>query len=165
VTRDRLRESAARAGKDGAPLVRSLLAQSLPGDAELTELYRAPWRLDGSLLVLSPEGARILDGDLLRDLRCAPLEVLPDLCVLAVLPENAPRATAAVREALRRDVLPVLVEAGTMDALLKDLPEPEPARPAPPLPRREPFVKARFRSLVEEGAVLDALPVAGGAGG
>jgi len=164
VTRDRLRAAAARESMDGAPIVRSLLAQSLPSDADLVDLYRAPFRLDPSLLDVPPEASRLLDPDALRTLRCAPLALFADLVVLAVAEPGALKSVEYVRSALRRDVLPVAVPPDRVEALLLALPDPPDARRAPEFPRRAPHVKTRFRRLAEERDPLDAIPVPRGSG-
>lgn len=161
VTRDRLRGAASRDGRDGAPVVLSLLAQSLPTRRDLARLFSVPLRLDRSLLVPSPEACRYFDPETLREMRCVPLEIFSDLCVLAVEEGRAERAVATARHSLARDVLPIIVEREAIEALLRDLPAMQRAVRRLDEPRRDGQVHARFRTLVLESAVLDALSVRG----
>jgi len=159
VTREMLRESAAREGREGSDVVRSLLAQSLPSRADLGRAYEAGLpRLDPSLLTLSGKAFRLFDAQLLRRERCVPVEILEDLCILAVVGPRAEAAVEAVRAALRRAVLPVLADAGTIDAILADLEPPPAAVRLGPLPRRDTPVHARFRDLALDRTPFDALP-------
>ena len=161
VTKERLQEAAARAAKDGSPLVQSLLAQSLPTREELARAYGPSGllRLDPSFLRLSPSATRLIEPTLLRQERCVPIEILDDLCVLAVTGPRAAEAVQAVREALGREVLPVLAEPEAIDLVLAAL-QPSPAAlHEGPLPRRDSPVHARFREIVIEGRAFDPLPM------
>jgi len=160
VTRERLTASSAREGRSASALVQSLLAQSLPAIADLAQAYGSGLpRLDPSFLRLTPKAVRLLDPALLRRERCVPLEILEDLCILAVTPGRAVQAVEAVRAALGRDVLPVLGESPAIDRVLADLvPAPKAVRQGP-LPRNDAPVHARFRDLVLDRIALDAIPV------
>jgi hypothetical protein len=116
-------------------------------------------RLDPSFLALSDKAARLLDPVLLRRERCVPIEILDDLCVLAVTGPRAAEAVAAVRAALRRDVLPVLAEPEAIDLVLAGIPVGPRALHLGRIPRRDSAVHARFRELVIEEHALDALPL------
>ena len=162
VTCERLLQAAQREGRSGLPLIRALLGQPLPSLSDLAQAYRAASgmpRVEAGLLKLSPAAAGLLDPDLLRRERCAPVEILADLCLLAVEAGRAERAVRAVRTALHRDVLPLAVEPADLDRLLDGLGGPPRADPLGPLPRRQSRLVGRFRSLVLEREAVDALPV------
>jgi hypothetical protein len=161
VTREQLVAAAAQEGESRSPLVRALLAQALP---DLDEVARS-WagdghglRLEPSLVVPSPLTTRLLDLRLLRRERCLPVAIFEDVCVLAVEEGNARPAAAAVRAALRRAVLPVAAPAGVLASALDALGPPPRAIPHGPARRRDSPVHHRFRAIVLDGAVLDALP-------
>jgi len=159
VTRETLQDAAGREGREGSEVVRSLLAQSLPSRADLGRAYAAGLpRLDPSLLTLSAKASRLLDAQLLRRERCVPVEILEELCILAVVGPRADAAVEAVRAALRRAVLPGLADAGAIDAILADLEPPPAAVRMGPLPRRDTPVHARFRDLALDRTPFDALP-------
>jgi len=161
VTRERLESAAARAGRIAAPLVEELLAGQAP--PSFADLARAcadlcpPLRLDPERVGLSPKAARIIGMELLRRERCVPVEILDDICVLAVVEGSAERAVRAVREALHRDVLPVYTDASAIDRALDVLVTPRRAVRRGPLRRRDSAIHARFREIVIEGEVLDAV--------
>ncbi len=160
VTREQLLRSARIEGRGGSPLVRSLLAQSLPAVHDLALAYGAAGttlRLDGTLLQVSPHATRLIDIDLMRHERCVPVEILDDLCILAVSAGRAARAAAAIREALQRDVLPVVANSDEIDALLANLQPSPSAVPCGPIPRRDSPVHTRFRELVLEDALVNAV--------
>ncbi|MEM8883252.1 MAG: hypothetical protein AAGD14_04215 [Planctomycetota bacterium] len=171
VTRERLQAAAARSGRSASPLLKELLSnrssdeqdqsrQAPPSFADLAlaaaSLFPAR-RLDATHVVLAPRAARLLDMELLRRERCVPIEVLDDLCVLAVVEGRAERAVRAVRAALHRDVLPVHADAAVIDAALDVLITPRRAVRRGPLRRRDSPIHQRFRALVLEGDVLDAI--------
>jgi len=161
VTRERLQAAAALGGRDASAVIRSILAQSVPAIADLARVYDTSGgivRIDPSLLALSPQACRLLDADLLRRERCVPVEILDDLCVLAVEAGRVGPAVDAVRRELRRDVLPVLADAEAIDAALRDVRQPAGAIPLAARLRRESPIHARFRTLVLEDEALDALP-------
>lgn len=163
MTRERLKEAAAREGRDGSPLVRALLARSLPAESELARAYESHGglgRLAAAPLKPSPAALRLLDPALLRRHRCLPLELFADLCILAVELPQAVEAVAAVRRAVGRDVVPVEAPAPVLDRALAALPPPPRALPAP-LPRLSVRLHDRFRSLAIDADVLDALPEPG----
>jgi hypothetical protein len=160
VTRERLLDAAAREGRGGSPLVRSLAAQSLPGIADLARAYAAAGsalRLDDSFVVLAPKTSRLLDADLLQRERCVPVELFDDLCILAVEEGRAEHAVEAVRAALQRDVLPVMVGAPAIQRALESLVPAPRAVSHGALPRRDAPVHARFRDLILDDARLDAV--------
>jgi len=161
VTRERVRAAAARDGRGGSPLVRSLLAQSLPSDADLARAFSAggPLRLDASLVEIAPLAMRLLDPRLLRRERCVPVEILDDLCVLAVEEGGAERAVQEVRAALRRDVLPVFAPADALARALERLSGSRAALRLGPARRHDSHIHARFRDLVLERTALDAVAV------
>jgi hypothetical protein len=162
VTRERLQRAATREGRTEAALIRTLLAQSLPTVEDLARAYReagGSLRLDPSFVRLAPRAARLIDPDLLRRERCVPVEILEDLCILAVDASRAATAAEAVRAALSRDVLPVVADAATIDRVLADLPALPRAVRHGALPRRDSPVHARFRELVIDDAGADALPL------
>jgi hypothetical protein len=161
VTRERLQAAAKRDGRDASALVRSLLAQSVPAIADLARAYDASGgilRIDPSLLSVSPQACRLLDAETMRRERCVPVEILDDLCVLAVQAGRIGPAVEAVRLALRRDVLPVLADDDAIDAALRGLRPPAGAVRLAAVPRVESPIHARFRTLVIEDEALDALP-------
>ncbi len=160
VTREDLKDASGRGGRAGSPLLHSLLAQSLPSLEELAAAYAAAGsdlRLDNSFLKLTPKAAGLIDPELLRRERCLPVEIVEDICILAVESSRAQPAVEAVRAVLKRRVLPVLAEAADIDRALDEL------RPAPsaafqgPLPTKDSPVHARFRDFVLDDAVVDAL--------
>ncbi|HEX5136606.1 MAG TPA: hypothetical protein VFY93_06520 [Planctomycetota bacterium] len=162
VTRERLHRAATREGRTDAALVRTLLAQALPTAEDLARAYGQAGgnlRLDPSFVRLAPRAARLLDPDLLRRERCVPVEIFDDLCILAVDASRATTAAEAVREALSRDVLPVVADAETIDRVLAELPALPGAIRHGALPRRDSPVHARFRELVLDDAGADALPL------
>ena len=163
VTRERLKAAAARAGRTGAPLLDVLLRdQSPPSFADLARQC-APvvpaLHLDADQVILAPSAARILDMELLRRVRGVPVALLDDLCVLAVVEGLAQAAVRAVRAALHRDVLPVFADAAAIDQALDTLVSPRKAIRRGPMRRHDSPVHARFRALVLEGEILDAIPV------
>ena len=161
VTHERLQASAARSGRVATPLLRELLEkQTPPSFADLArscESVCRPLHLESSLVVLSPRATRLLDMELLRRERCVPVEVLDDLCVLAVREGCAERGVRAVRNALARDVIPVIADPEAIDAALDVLTSPRRATRRGPLRRKDSAIHARFRELVLEGEVLDAI--------
>lgn len=162
VTRERLNAAAARAGRTAAPLIEALLSdQAPPSFADLARQC-APvvpaLHLDASHVVLAPAAARILDMELLRRVRGVPVALLDDLCVLAVVEGRAQTAVRAVRGALHRDVLPVFADPQAIDHALDTLVSPRKAVRRGPLRRHDSPVHARFRALVLEGEILDAIP-------
>jgi len=170
VTRERLLKSARTEGRGGSPLIRSLLAQSLPAVHDLALAYGAAGttlRLDSTFLRISPKATRLLPAELLRKERCVPVEILDDLCILAVCAGRAASAAGAVRDALQRVVLPVVANGDEIDALLAKLEPPPAAVPFGSLPRRDSPVHTRFRELVLEDALVDAveLPLPAGKDG
>jgi len=161
VTRDELRAAAGRASHAGSALMRSLLAQPLPSLTELAEAYAiagADLRLDASFLKLTPKAAGLIDPELLRRERCLPVEIVEDICVLAVESTRARAAVEAVRAVLRRRILPVLADAEAIDRALNELKSAPAAAFQGPLPRKDSPIHARFRDLVLDDAVVDALP-------
>ncbi len=164
VTRERVQAAAARDGRGGSPLIRSLLAQSLPSNADLARTFGAggPLRLDASLVEIAPLAMRLLDPRMLRRERCVPVEILDDLCVLAVEEGGAERAVQEVRAALRRDVLPVFAPSDALARALERLGGSRSALSLGPARRHDSFIHARFRDLVLEGAELDAVGLTGG---
>ena len=167
VTRERLLGAASKEGHAGSPLIHSLLAQSLPSDVDLARAYREAGgvlRLDASFLAVAPKATRLLEAELLRRERCVPVAILADLCILAVDAPRAARAVAAVRAVLQRDVLPVIADAEAIDVVLAGLQPTTAAVRQGPLPRRDSSVHERFRNLVLEDSVLDALSVPGADG-
>lgn len=162
VTRERLERAALAEGQAEAALVRALLAQPLPGFADLVRAWESgggPMRLDPSLLKVSVRAARLLDPVLMRRERCVPVAIYDDICVLAVEAENTARAVEAVKAALRRSILPVQADAADLEAALANLPSAARATYQGPIPRRDPAVHSRFRDLVLGGTVLDAVPL------
>jgi len=162
VTRERLLDAARREGRSASPLVRSLLAQSLPSVADLARAYGAcggTLRLDASFLAAPTRASRLLDPALLRRERCVPVEIFDDLCVLAVEEGHAENAVRAVRAALEREVLPVIASASAVQSALDDLGSPIGATRRRPIPRKDSPVHARFRQLVIERIPLDAVPM------
>ncbi len=159
VTRERVQAAAARDGRGGSPLIRSLLAQSLPSDADLARAFGAggPLRLDATLVEIAPLALRLLDPRMLRRERCVPVEILDDLCVLAVEEGGAERAVQEVRAALRRDVVPVFAPSDALARALERLGGPRTALRLGPARRHDSFIHARFRDLVLERTVLDAV--------
>jgi len=162
VTRERLKAAAARAGRTAAPLVEALLdKQAPPSFADLAR-HCAPaitaLRIDAASVVLAPKAARILDMEMLRRVRGVPVAVLDDLCVLAVVEGRAQTAVRAVKAALHRDVLPVYADASAVDQALDTLVSPRKATRRGPLRSHDSPVHARFRELVLEVEVLDAIP-------
>jgi len=100
VTRERLQRVAAREGRGDTPLIHSLLAQSLPSVEDLARAYRdlgGVIRLDSSFLRMAPRSGLLLDPELLRRERCVPIELFPDLCILAVEARSAAHAVETVR--------------------------------------------------------------------
>ena len=158
VTRERLKTAAAQEGHVATPLVRSLLAQSLPAIDDLARAYGSGvLRIDESFLKLSQKAARLLDPALLRRECCVPVEILHNLCILAVTPGRAQGAVTAVRAALQRDVLPVLADLRAVENVLDGLEAAPKACRLGPLPRRDSPVHARFRQIVLSDEVLDAI--------
>jgi hypothetical protein len=161
VTRERLQTAAARSGRVAAPLVKELLGKQAP--PSFADLARAcadvctPLRLEPEFVTLAPKAARLLEMELLRRERCVPVEILDDVCVLAVVEGNAERAVRAVREALHRDVLPVYTGPSAIDRALDVLATPRRAQRRGPLRRRDSAIHSRFREIVIEGEVLDAI--------
>jgi hypothetical protein len=162
VTRERLQRAASREGRTGAALVQTLLAQALPTVEDLARAYRelgGSLRLDPSFLRMAPRAARLLDPELLRRERCVPVELFEELCILAVDPSKAASAAEAVREALSRDVLPVMADPDLIDKVLAELPPLPPAVRQGALPRRDSPVHARFREFVIEDMGAEAIPL------
>ena len=160
VTSERLTEAVRREGRGGSPLIRSLLAQSLPKNADLARVYSeiggVP-RLDPSFLIPASGTARRLDAELLRANDCLPVAILDDLCVLAVAERGARRAVQAVRTALQRDVLPVLADEGAIRDALRNLGGPPRASRIGAIPPRVSPAQSRFRELALRRDTLDAL--------
>ncbi|MGQ0614382.1 MAG: hypothetical protein ACT4PV_11650 [Planctomycetaceae bacterium] len=160
VTRERLRDAAAREGRDGSPLVRALLARSLPATSELARSYESHGgigRIGSSPLKPSAAALRLLDPELLRRHRCLPLELFEELCLLAVDLPSATEAVTAVRRALGRDIVPVVAPRPSLDRALATLAPPSRAVAAP-LPKSGIRLHDRFRSLAMDGDLMDALP-------
>ena len=79
VTSEQLVEAARGDGCDGSPLIRSLLAQSLPSKSDLARVYGKSGgipRLDASFLAVSPKAVRLIDPRILREHGCLPVEIL-----------------------------------------------------------------------------------------
>ena len=158
VTRERLFDSASREGIGASPLVQALLAQSLPTISDLARAYSVI-RLDASFLLPSPKAARLLDVSMLRRERCVPLEILDEICILAVQKGRVPTAVRAVRASLRRDVLPVLADRRAIDTALDAISGlPRGIRQGSAL-RRDSPVHSRFRTLILEDTALNGLPL------
>jgi len=159
VTRERLRQAALCEGRADSALVRALLAQPLPGFADLVKAWGCGGavRLEAALIQTSARAARLLDPHLLRRERCVPVEIYDDICVLAVEAKHAARAVEAIRALLNRCVLPVEADSAAIDAALAAFPVPAKAKFRGPIHRRDPAVHARFRDLVLGGTVLDAI--------
>ena len=161
VTRERLLDAAAREGRDGDPLLRALVQRYLPSRGDLGRSYEARgglFHLGPARLRAAPASSRLLDPALLRRFRCVPVEILRDLCVLAVEEATAVEAVRAVRDALRREVLPVAAARQAIDEALARLPEGAADALPGPTPRPRAPIRDRFRSLVLDGDVLDAIP-------
>jgi len=162
VTRERLHSAAARSGRIATPLLKELLAgQAPPSFADLAKAtvgVCGPLRVDASRVALSPRAARLVDMELLRRERCVPIELLDDVCIVAVVEGGAERAVRAVRESLHRDVLPVYADPAAIDRALDVLATPRRAARRGPLRRRDSAIHARFREIVIEGEVFDAVP-------
>jgi hypothetical protein len=162
VTRERLEGAAARAGRTAAPVLRELLErQAPPSFADLARQCAtafAPLRLDAAHVVLAPRAAHILDMEMLRRHRAVPIQILDELCVLAVMEGRAESAVRAVRAALQRDVLPVFASREAVDCALDTLVSPRKAVRRGPIRRHDSTVHARFRELVLEKEIFDALP-------
>ena len=164
VTRERLQHAARAVGRGGSRLIKSLLAQSLPSTEDLARAYGADGgvlRLDASFLQPSSRATRFLDAKLMREHRCVPVEILDDVCVLAVEAGSAARAVRAVRTILQRDVLPVITETSAMQEALHRLGDAPRAVTLGGLRPKDSPVHARFRELVIEAEPLEALPLAG----
>jgi hypothetical protein len=162
VTREQLLDAARRDGRQEAPIVRILTRHTLPATADLARAFAPKGgfpRLDSSLVRISPRAARLLDRGLMRRERCVPLEILDEICVLAVEAGYAESAVRAVRAALQRDVVPVLVRASVLDRVLEGLPAAARALRLGVLRRKDSRVHERFRALVLEGEALDAVPL------
>jgi len=162
VTRERLLHAARRAGRRGSHLIRSLLAQPLPSMQDLARAYGADGgvlRLDPSFLQISPKATRLLDVRLLRAQRCVPVEILDDVCVLAVESGKAEQAVRAVRAVLHRDVLPVLTDASALQEALNRLGDAPRAVTVGGVRPKDSPVHTRFRELVIEAEPLYALPL------
>ncbi len=162
VTSERLARAAQREGRAGSPVVRSLLAQSLPCEADLARVYSAAGgipRLDASFLTLAPGAVRWLDAQLLRTLRCVPIAIMEDLCVLAVSEHNALEAVRTVRAALKRDILPVLADSQAMQSVLQHMGAPPHAVSGGGVRRKTSPVQAHFQHFVLGGESLDPLPL------
>ena len=161
VTRERLQAAAARDGRIAAPLVQELLSkQAVPSFADLARACAdvcRPLRLDAECVTLASKAARLLDMEMLRRQRCVPVEILGDICVLAVVEGRAEPAVRAVREALHRAVLPVLADPAAIDRALDVLTTPRRAMRRGPLRRRDSPIHLRFREIVIEGEILDAI--------
>ncbi|MEE8105309.1 MAG: hypothetical protein V3T86_07225 [Planctomycetota bacterium] len=161
ITSERLLDAARRAGRDRSRLVRRLVERHVPSSADLARAYLQHGgvpKIDRAMLRFVPKSARLLDLALMRELRCVPLEVFDDVCVLGVVKGYAERAVREVRPLLKRDLYPVLLTSEDVDALLNGLPGPERARPNQAAGRTPSPVHERFRSLVLARDVLDALP-------
>jgi hypothetical protein len=162
VTSDRLADAARREGHDQAPLVRSLLAQTIPAESDLARVYAASGgipRIDTSLLRVSPKAARLLDVRLLRERECLPLAIFDECCILAVNERGARRAVEAVRTALRRDVLPVLADPSALRRALDRLGVSPPGVRLGVVRRKESATQTRFRSLVVGTEERHAVPI------
>ncbi len=162
VTRERLESAAARGGRLAAPLLRELLdKQAPPSFADLARQCAAlfaPLQLDDGHVILAPRAARILDMEMLRRVRGVPVVILDDLCILAVVEGRAEAAVRAVHAVLNRDVLPVFADAEAVDRALDTLVAPRHAVRRGPLRRHDSPVHARFREIVLEGEIYDAIP-------
>jgi len=161
VTSERLLESARRSGRDRSRLVRRLVEKHVPSAADVARAYLQRGgvpQVDRAMLHFLPKSARLLDLALMRELRCVPLEVFDDVCILGVVQGHAERAVREVRSLLRRDLYPVLLTPEDVDALLNGLPGPERARSNQSAARTPSPVHERFRSLVLARDVLDAIP-------
>jgi hypothetical protein len=169
VTRERLLDAAAREGRDGDPLVRTLIQRYLPSRRDFARAYETRgglFHLGPARLRTSPRAASLLDSDLLRRYRCVPVEILADLCLLAVEEAHALEAVRAVKEALGRDVLPLAAARSAIDEALALLPsrtlEAERAPPGPePASARRPRARIayRFERLAVLGEPLHALRI------
>lgn len=170
VTRERLLAAAAREGRDGDPLVRTLVRRYLPSHRDIARAYESRgglFHLGPARLRVCPRAADLLDPELLRRLRCVPIEILADLCLLAVEESHALDAVRAVKEALGRDVLPLAAARQAIDAALELLPPRGPAaEPAPqgfeatPTRRPRARIPERFERLVVLAEPLHALRTA-----
>lgn len=156
VTRERLFDCASREGFGASPLVQTLLAQSLPTISDLAQAYSVI-RLDSSFLTPSPKTARLLDVSMLRRERCVPVEILDEICVLAVQKGRVESAVRAVRASLRRDVLPVLADRHALDTALDAISGPPRGIRQGSALRRDSPVHSRFRTLVLEDTALNGL--------
>ena len=162
VTRERLLRTAQREGRGGSPIIRRLCSGGIPGAGDLARAYAVRGgavRIDAGQLTVSPKAARLIDPALCADLRCVPVEILEDLCVLAVEPGSAERAVRTVRAALQRDVVPVMATPTALDRVLVRLEESPCALRLGALRSKDSPVHARFRALVLEGEVRDALKI------
>jgi hypothetical protein len=160
VTCERLVEAAHHEGRGGSPLIRSLLAQSLPSTQDLAKVYGTGGgvpRIDPSFVRVSPKAARLIDSVVLRRHCCLPVEILEDVCVLAVTEARARAAVSAVRSALRRDVLPVIADEHALSTALRNLAAAPPGVRLGVVRSRGSPTQSRFRNLVVGGEVLDAL--------
>ena len=168
VTRERLESAAARGGRIAAPLLRELLdKQAPPSFADLAHQCAAlfvPLRIDDDHVILAPRAARILDMEMLRRVRGVPVVILDDLCLLAVVEGRAESAVRSVQSALQRSVLPLFADPRAVDRALDTLVAPRNAVRRGPLRRHDSPVHARFREIVLEGEVYDAIPRAVPAG-
>lgn len=170
VTRERLLDAAAREGRDGDPLVRTLAQRYLPSRRDFARAYESRgglFHLGPARLRVCPRAAYLLDPELLRRLRCVPVEILADLCLLAVEESYALEAVRAVKEALGRDVLPLAAARQAIDAALALLPPRGPAAELAPAgieasgarrPRAR--IPERFERLVVLAEPLHALRIA-----
>jgi hypothetical protein len=162
VTSDRLLQSARLKGRDAIPLIQSLAGRSLPSAAELARAFVPRCGaacLKPELVQPCRRAAQLIGEELLRRERCVPLELLDDICILAVEAGQAESAVRAVRAAIQRDVVPVIAKASDLDQALEQLPPAPHALSLGPLRRKDSRVHERFRTLVMEREVLDAIPL------
>ncbi len=163
VTRERLREAIALEGRDQEPLLRALSDVPLPSIRDLSAACEAAGepKLDAATpLTPSPRAGTILDASLLRKLCCLPLDIIDNVCILVVAKGRAAAAVSAVRDALHGlQVLPVLAPATAIVEAIECLGAPREATRHQAIIRRDSPVHARFRNLVLNRTVLDAIDV------
>jgi hypothetical protein len=168
VTSDRLLHAARRKGRDATPLIQALSERSLPSAAELARAFvprGGMTRLKPELVRPCRRAGQLIGEELLRRERCVPLELLDDICILAVQPGHAESAARAVRTAIQRDVVPVIAKASDLDRALEQLPPAPHALSLGPLRRKDSRVHERFRTLVLEREALDAIALGTERGG
>ncbi|MHC4930681.1 MAG: GspE/PulE/PilB domain-containing protein [Planctomycetota bacterium] len=168
VTSDRLLHAARLKGRDATPLIQSLVGRSLPSAADLARAFvprGGMTRLEPELVIPCRRAAQLIGEELLRRERCVPLDLLGDICILAVEAGRAETAVRAVRGAIQRDVLPVIAKASDLDQALEQLPAAPLALSLGPLRRKDSRVHERFRTLVMEREALDAISLGEERGG